>query len=96
MLEKSWHNGVIPTTIQNCWKRTGILSVFVENEIFQEQQRKEVEEVVAVLERVSLISFEIETPDMNVQEYLNYELEFDLNNLYQPFDEQIIEMLSSQ
>ena len=33
---------------------------------------------------------------MNVQEYLNYELEFDLNNPYQPTDEQIIEMLPSQ
>ena len=33
---------------------------------------------------------------MNVQEYLNYELEFDLNNPYQPIDEEIIEMLSSQ
>ena len=33
---------------------------------------------------------------MNVQEYLNYELEFDLNNTYQPTNEQIIEMLPSQ
>ena len=33
---------------------------------------------------------------MNVQEYLNYELKFDLNNPYQPTDEQIIEMLPSQ
>ena len=33
---------------------------------------------------------------MNVQKYLNYELEFDLNNPYQPTNEQIIEMLPSQ
>ena len=33
---------------------------------------------------------------MNVQKNLNFELEFDLNNLYQPTDEQIIEMLPSQ
>lgn len=42
------------------------------------------------------MSSEIETPNMNVQEYLNYELEFDLNNPYQPIDEQVIEMLPSQ
>ncbi len=35
-------------------------------------------------------------PNMNVQESLNYELEFDLNNPYQPTDEEIIEMLPSQ
>ena len=34
----------------------GILSVLVENEVLQEQQRKEIEEVVAVLEQLSLIS----------------------------------------
>ena len=33
---------------------------------------------------------------MNVQEYLNYEFKFDLNNPYQPTDEKIIEMLLSQ
>ena len=33
---------------------------------------------------------------MNIQEYLNYELEFDLNNLYQLTNEQIIEMLPFQ
>ena len=37
MLEKAWCNGVIPTTIQNYWRHTGILSVLVENEILQEQ-----------------------------------------------------------
>ena len=96
MLEKAWHNGVTPTTIQNCWRHMGILSVLVENEVLQEQQRKEVEKVVAILEQLSLISIETETPNMNVQDYLNYELEFDLNNPYQPIDEQIIKMLPSQ
>ena len=96
MLEKAWHNEVTPTTIQNCCRHMGDLSVLVENEVFQEQQRKEVEEVVAVLEQLSLISSETQTPNMNVQEYLNYKLEFDLNNPYQLIDEQIIEMLPSQ
>ena len=96
MLEKAWRNGVTPTTIQNRWRHTGILSVLVENEVIQEQQRKDVEEVAAVLEQLRLISSETETPNMDVQEYLNYELEFDLNNPYQPTDEEIIEMLSSQ
>ena len=82
MLEKAWHNRVTPTKIQNCWRYTGILSLLVENEVLQEQQRKEVEEVAVVLEQLSLISSETETPNMNVQEYLNYELEFDLNNPY--------------
>ena len=66
------------------------------NEVLQEQQRKEVKEVADVLEQLSLISSKIETPNMNVQEYLNYELEFDLNNPYQPTDEQIFEMLPFQ
>jgi hypothetical protein len=96
MLEKAWRNGVTPTTIQNCWRHTRILSVLVENEVLQEQQRKEIEEVATVLEQLSLISSETETPNMNAQEYLNYELEFDLNNPYQPTDEEIIEMLPSQ
>ena len=96
MLEKAWRNGVTSTTIQICWRHTGILSVLVENEVIQEQQRKEVEEVAAVLEQLSLISSETETPNMNVQEYLNYELKFDLNYPYQPTDEEIIEMLPSQ
>ena len=96
MLEKAWRNKVTPITIQNCWRHTRILLVLVENEVLQEQQRKEIEEVAAVLKQLSLISSEIETPNMNVQEYLNYELEFDLNNPYQPTEEQIIEMLPSQ
>ena len=82
MTEKAWRNGVTPTTIQNCWKHTGILLVLVENQVLQEKQRKKVEDVAAVLEQLGLISFETETPNMNVQEYLSYELEFDLNNLY--------------
>ena len=82
MLEKAWRNGMTPTTIQNCWRHTRILLVLVENEVLQEQQRKEVEEVATVLEQLTLIFFETKTPNMNVQEYLNYELEFDLNNLY--------------
>ena len=96
MLEKAWRNGVTPTTIQNCWRYMGILSILVENEVLQEQQRKEVEEVFAVLKQLSLISSKTETPNMNVERYLNYELEFDLNNPYQHTDEQIIEMLPSQ
>ncbi len=31
---------------------------------------------------------------MDVQEFVNYELEFDLNNPYQPLDEEIKEMLA--
>ena len=102
MLKKAWRNGVTPITIQSCWRHMGIFSVLVENnvlpenEVLQEQQRKEIEEVAVVLEQLSLISSETETLNMNVQEYLNYELEFDLNNPYQLTDEQIIEMLSSQ
>ena len=85
-----------PTTIQNCWRHTRILLVLVENEVLQEQQRKEVEEVTIELEQLGLISSETKTPNMNVQEYLNYKLEFDLNNTYQPTNEQIIKMLPSQ
>jgi len=52
--------------------------------------------VVVVSEQLSLISSETETPNVNVQEYLNYELKFDLNNPYRPTNEEIIEMLPSQ
>ena len=58
MLEKTWRNGVTSTTIKNYWRHIGILSVLVENEVFQEEQKKEVEEVVVVLEQLSLISFD--------------------------------------
>ena len=33
---------------------------------------------------------------MNAHEYLNYEMEFDLNNPYEPTDEEFLDMYSSE
>ena len=42
---------------------------------------------------MTLLSSNIEVSDtMNAQEYLNYELEFDLNNPYEPIDEEFLGM----
>ena len=47
-----------------------------------------------LLEQLALVSKESECgPTMNTHEFINYELEFDLNNSYIPTEEEIIGML---
>ena len=52
---------------------------------------------VAILHQLMLFSSNSEVGDvMNAHEYLNYEMEFDLNNPYEPTDEEFLDMYSSE
>jgi hypothetical protein len=76
---------------------TGIFSTFVENEREEAKRLSEVAEVATLLERLTLLSSQSEEDDtMDAHEFINFELEFDLNNPYQPTDEDIIDCLSSE
>ena len=68
----------------------------VENEVCQQQQRSKVEEDVVVLEQLSFILLKTKIPNKSVEEYLNYELQFQFNNLHRTPNERIIGMLSCQ
>ena len=49
----------------------------------------EVDEVATLLHQLTLLSYDSEVGDMmNAHEHLNYEMEFDLNNPYEPTDEE--------
>ena len=55
--------------------------------------KKELEEITTLLEQLALVSKESESgPTMNAHEFINYELEFDLNNPYIPPKEEFISM----
>ena len=55
---------------------------------------KELEDITTLLEQLALICEESESgPAMDAHEFINYELEFDLNNSYLPNEEDIIGML---
>ena len=57
----------------------------------------EVDEVATLLHQLTLLSSDSEVGDvMNAHEYLNYEMEFDLNNPYEPTDEEFLDMYSSK
>ena len=81
--------------IQNCWRRTGVLSIFIEREIKEAGRSVEVDEVATLLYQLTLLSYDSEVGDvMNAYEYLNHEKEFDLNNPYEPTDEELLDMYS--
>ena len=51
-----------------------------------------VDEVATLRHQLMLLSSDIEVDDMmNACEYLNYEVEFDLNNPYEPTDEEFLD-----
>ena len=57
----------------------------------------EVDEIATLLHQLTLLSFDSEVGEViNVHEYLNYEMEFDLNNPYEPTDEEFLKMYSSK
>ena len=96
MVEKAWRLEVSTTTIQNCWRHTGILSNLIEREIEEVRHVREIDEVASLLHQLTLLSIDTkESEAMNANEYINYELEFDLNNPYKPTDEDILDMISS-
>ena len=95
MIERAWRAGVTTTTIQNYWKHTGVLSIYTEREIEEARLLVEVDEVTILLHQLTLLSFDSEVGDvMNAHEYLEYEMEFNLNNPYGPTDEEFLDMYS--
>ena len=65
-----------------------------DREALEAIQKKELEEIITLFEKLALVSKESESgPTMNVHELKNCELEFDLNNSYTPTKEEIISIL---
>ena len=84
------------STIQNCWKHTSILPVLIERETGETRRIKEVDEIATLLHQLTLLSSDTEESNaMEAHEYQNYKLEFDLNNPYEPTDEEFLDMLLS-
>ena len=79
----------ITSTIQTCWRHTSVLSISIKKQIEEGRLLVEVDEIATLLHQLTMLSYDSEVGDvMNVHEYLNYEMEFDLNNPYEPTDEE--------
>ena len=75
----------------------GVLSIFIEREIEEVRHLVEADEVVALFHQLMLVSCDSEVGDvMNAHEYLNYEMKFDLNNPYEPTNDEFFNMYSSK
>jgi hypothetical protein len=65
-------------------------------EIEEGRRLVEVDEVATLLHQPTLLSYDSEVGDMmNAHEYPNYEMGFDLNNPYEPTDDEFLDMCSS-
>ena len=95
MVVMAWSTGVTSSTIVNCWRHTGLLSVLVdierdaiEKDRFAARIASEVDEVGSLLHQLSLLSSHPEDSNvMDAQEFINFEIDFDLNNSYEPIEE---------
>ena len=97
MVERPWRAGVTTSTIQNCWRYMGVLSISIEREIKEARCLVEVDKVAILFHQLTLLSSNSEVGDvMNAHEYLNYEMEFDLNNPYEPTFEEFLDVYSSE
>lgn len=97
MVQRAWTIGVIAPIIQNCWKHTYILSNLIERETEEARHGNEVDELAILFHQLTLLSSNIVVSDViDAHEFINYELEFDLNNPYQPTDEDFLDMLPSE
>ena len=91
IIERAWRVGVTTLTIQNCWRHTCVLSISIERQIEEARFLVEVDEIATLLHQLTLLSSYSELGDMmNAHEYLNYEMEFDLNNPYEPTNEEFL------
>ena len=80
MIGRAWRTGVTTSTIQNCWRHTGVFSISIERGIEEARRLVEVDEVATLLHQL-MLSYDSEVGDkMNACEYLNYKVDFDLNN----------------
>ena len=104
MVVMAWSTGVTSSTIVNCWRLTGLLSVLVdrerdaiEKERFAARIASEIDEVGNLLYQLSLLSSHPEDSNvMDAQEFIIFEVDFDLNNSYEPTKEDILDMLPSE
>ena len=72
----------------------GCFSGLIESEREEARRFTEISEVAALLEQLTLLSSETADDEvMDAQEFINFECEFDLNNPYEPTDEDIIDSL---
>ena len=70
-------------------------AIMRDREAHEAIEKKELEEITILREQLALVSKESESwPTMNAHEFINYELEFDLNNPYIPIEEEVIGMLN--
>ena len=71
--------------------------ISIEKEIEEARRLIEVDEVATLLHQLTLLKSDSGVGDvMGAHEYLNYEMEFDLNNPYEPTDEEFLDMYSSK
>ena len=78
MVERAWRAGVTTSTIQNCWRHTGVLSISIGREVHGARSLVEVDEVATLLHQLTLLAYDSEVGDvMNAHEYLNYEMKLD-------------------
>ena len=72
-----------------------VLSDLVEIEREEARRFMEIREVVALLEQLTLLSFETEEGEViDAHKFIIFEFVFDLKNLFEPTDEDIIDSLS--
>ena len=70
--------------------------ISIEREIEEAKRLVEVDEVATLLHQLTLLSTNNEVGDViNAHEYLNYEMEFDLNNTCESTDEEFFDKYSS-
>jgi hypothetical protein len=77
-----------------CWNHTDIL---IGNGEEKGMCLKELDDITNLLHQLTLLSSDTGiSPTMDAHEFVHFEIDFDLNNPYQPIDEEIVQMLSSQ
>jgi hypothetical protein len=64
MIERAWRAGVTTSTIQNCWRHTGVLSIFIERQIEEARFLVDIDEIATLLHQLTLLSSNSEVGDV--------------------------------
>ena len=84
LLEAYWHSIILSDRERDD----------LERERFTSRIAAEVDEVGSLLHQLSLLSSDTEDNDvMDAHEFINYEVDFDLNNPYEPTEENILDVM---
>jgi hypothetical protein len=94
MLECAWRLKVTSNVIYHCWRHTGMLLLPDLNGVSIPNPQVELQELTRLLERLSLATNR-SSDGMEAQEYVQYELDFDLNNPYEVTEEDVWNVLGS-